>query len=183
MTDVEAAKAIARLLLKDVKKRTRPSRSMHRMDMFMLTHRMTGFRFLKGGLVSVSGVLDRKKPDEILSRARSGDPDARDAIKEAIEDATRKGRTPPFDVREIEAKLRKRTGRPGHDQIVRDWMIAAAVERIRPLGFKRKRNRYARDAHSACSIVHEVLTELGVAMSEANVVAISDKWGRYYSRV
>lgn len=59
----------------------------------------------------------------------------------------------------------------------RNIIIAAAVQRVASYGFAPTRNVTTAHAASACSIVADVLEELGMVLAESTIAEI---WGRYH---
>jgi hypothetical protein len=119
---------------------------------------------------------------EIIKQALSGDKAARVALRDFVSMQLRDGKPLPPNLRDYVLEMLGDEPRPSRRGVSsnanfgRDYYIAMAVACVKEHGFERKRNRATTSGHSACSIVTDVLAEMGFHMSEANVDRISDKY-------
>ena len=118
----------------------------------------------------------------IIKQALCGDKAARAALKDFVSMQLRDGKPLPPILRDYVLEMLGEDPRPSTRGVSsnayfgRDYCIAMAVACVKEHGFERKRNRATTSGYSACSIVRDVLAEMGFHMSEANVDRISDKY-------
>jgi hypothetical protein len=118
----------------------------------------------------------------IIKQALCGNKAARTALKDFVSMQLRDGKPLPPKLRDYVLEMLGGEPRPAtrgvssNANFGRDYYIAMAVACVKEHGFERKRNRATTSGHSACSIVTDVLAEMGFHMSEANVDRISDKY-------
>jgi hypothetical protein len=162
--NLEAARKSARVILRGVRAGRGPR--AYRYDVFT---QVTDSRF---------DPQAAKATAEVIKAARAGDSDARAALHDAIAWMIREKEQLPDPLRDYLLELlsvdtgpRKRGPQP-HQHHLRDGLIAHAVRAVMDHGYDHRRNR-ATKTPSACSIVAEVLAEMGVHMTEKNVEKVS----------
>jgi hypothetical protein len=138
--------------------------------------------FATEAFLTVAGSHYNPKPADILiEAAEQGDPIAREAVHHAIMWYVAHGDPVPERLRNYLAEIlilrdygpKKRRG---HKNYLRDQYIRHAVKVVSAHGFKPTRNEATREKtsgaaemHSACSIVQDVLRELGVDLEEKTI--------------
>jgi hypothetical protein len=156
---IDAAKATARIFLTRIIAEPERGRAMV-------------FRDAVADAASAHFDLDRAV--EVVRKAEAGDKEAGDAVCRAAAWYLENGEMVP-DVLRPYAILVWKTGRAprakrtSKNNALRDQCIVAAVRGVRECGFDLTRNKGSRGRPSACSIVAEVLAEIGIHMSEGNV--------------
>jgi hypothetical protein len=144
----------------------------NRLKRFLLKFRVTSLDHDGDSWDETAFRYDDTRAEPVIAKAAAGDVEA-DVLLSGIAIAQLQGLPPnlaAYVAERLKGRDRAGRGRP-RKRIDRDVCIHQAVEAIRKCGFDPTRNA-ASTPDSACSIVATALQELGVSMSEANVVRI-----------